>query len=289
MNTTTPPYTLCPSCSNAVPVSEEYCDRCGYRIHLPGSTTSPPTAPGFGSFLDGAIKSSTTPSTSPVSSGRVFPTPDSRLRRNAAVRVRIGLAVDRTASSSAFQQGVLQTARYLLEALEKKAAAIEVWVQTHGDLEEGDLPILICNGGDATTALSEISRITYGGGGLPPESHLDAIESLLNSAPWGGGGPSCRDAIILLCTGPSKPTQSGIGPEEIAARLKDLNVLLGVVAEPIDPRLHSLSVAANAEFESISNSPDPTLMQRIGSRLAASILAPAAATGTVPMTPPGGR
>jgi hypothetical protein len=193
------------------------------------------------------------------------------------------LAIDRTASSNAFQQGVLQAAVNLFEALEKKSVAVEVWVQTHGDLDEGQLPLLICGGSDTATALSEIAGITYEGGGLPPENHLDAIESLLNSAPWGSGGPSCRDVIILLCTGPSKPAQSGVSPQDLAVRLKDLNILLAVVAEPVDPGIHSLCGAANAEFEPISNSPDKALMQRIGFRLASSILAPVAATGTIAM------
>jgi hypothetical protein len=285
MNTTSPPCSLCPSCGSPVPVTEEYCDQCGYRVTIPvpGSPATPQTGLAFGQFLNHAVGSTAGSTPSPASQGRISPSPEPRLRRNAAVRVRIGLAIDRTASSNAFQQGVLQTVGNLFEALEKKSVAVEVWVQTHGDLDEGQLPLLICSGNDTATALSEIAAISYEGGGLPPENHLDAIESFLNSAPWGGGGSSCRDAIILLCTGPSKPMQSGIGPKALANRLQDLNILLGVVAEPIDPGIHSLCVAANAEFEPISNSPDKALMQRIGSRLASSILAPIAATGTVAM------
>lgn len=237
MNTTSPPCSLCPSCGSPVPVTEEYCDRCGYRVTfpVPGSPATPQTGPGFGQFLNQAVGSPAGSTPSPVSPGRIPPSPEPRLRRNAAVRVRIGLAIDRTASSNAFQQGVLQAAGNLFEALEKKSVAVEVWVQTHGDLDEGQLPLLICGGSDTATALAEIAGITYEGGGLPPENHLDAIESLLNSAPWGGGGPSCRDVIILLCTGPSKPAQSGVSPQDLAVRLKDLNILLAVVAEPVDP------------------------------------------------------
>ncbi|MEM6914924.1 MAG: hypothetical protein AAF491_00055, partial [Verrucomicrobiota bacterium] len=185
---------------------------------------------------------------------------------------------------AAFQTGVSLATDILYQQVQKKTASVNTWLQTHGDLDEGQDAILVCEDEpDVESVLSAVSGITYSGGGLPPENHLDALESLLNSAPWGGASGANRDAIVLMCNGPSKPSRSGTSPEEIGQRFVDLGILLCVVAEPIDPAIYALCQAANAEFEPISNAPDAELMRSIGSRLAASIMPPAASTGTVPM------
>jgi hypothetical protein len=158
----------------------------------------------------------------------------------------------------------------ILKPIEARAQELRVWVQTHGDREEGMEEVLLTDGESADKAIADIERIVFDGGGDPPEHHLDAIEVLMNRVPWSANPLESRGAILAVLTADSKPAQSGHSPAEIGAEIKRRGLLLYVVGERT-PSLDKLVKAADGLFFQISNNPSKEEMELIAGQLAASI------------------
>jgi hypothetical protein len=199
--------------------------------------------------------------------------------------VEVGVTVDRTGSSKAFEVGIPMTFEMIVKQLAAKARSVRCWLASHGDLDCGEPFVVHTDGGSVDQAGEDIKKITYGGGGDPSESHLDAIESLLNKVPWTANPARARGAILAFTTADSKPTRSGISARDLGAEIKRRGILLYLVSEPT-PTLHDLVQAAQGLEFQISNSPDPVELQKIAAQLAASIVATVASGGTIPMTVP---
>lgn len=242
----------CPSCQASVKKSDDTCSVCGW------------------SFAD----------TSQKTNAVVRPA----ARPKIQAEIEIDMDIDRTGSSKQFATGIPVTAELILKQLEEKARKITCRVQTHGDQDEGQMPILLIEDATVDQAIEEIKRITYEGGGDPPEHHLDGIEHLLNTTPWSLDPSKSRGAILAFLTADSKPATSGATAAEIGKKIKEQGILLYLVCQPTKTLQELVDAAEGLLFE-ISNKPDPDDLQRIAGQLAASIVSTVGSGATAPLNP----
>lgn len=244
----------CPSCQTEVNTSVDTCPTCGWRFNtISGVQSSPIVRPA--------------------------------VRPKIQCEVDLATTVDRTGSSEKFQTGIPLTYEMIISQLEAKAREVKCWLSSHGDLDESQDFIIHTDAGTPTEAVEDIRKISYGGGGDPPEHHLDAIQELLNRVPWTDDPSRARGAILGFLTADSKPTKSGISATDLGKQIREKGILLYLVCQPT-PTLTDLVSASGGLIFEISNNPDPEQMQRIGSELAVSIVATVASGATVPMTVP---
>ena len=244
----------CPSCQSQIDTSADVCPSCGWRFN-----------------------------TSPSKPGASIVRPATRPKIQC--EVDLATTVDRTGSSERFQMGIPKTYETIVNQVRAKARSVKCWLASHGDLDEGQDFIIHTDAGTPEQAIEDIKKITYGGGGDPPENHLDAIEELLKRVPWTADPSRARGAILAFMTADTKPAKSGISAAELGKQIKDKGILLYLVCEPT-PTLQELAAAAEGLVFQITNNPDPAELQKIASQLAASIVATVASGGTVPMTVP---
>jgi hypothetical protein len=242
----------CPSCQTQVDASVDVCPSCSWRFNAPGLKAGLSIAP-------------------PAK------------RPKIQCEVDLATTVDRTGSSQQFQSGIPQTYELILSQVKAKARNVKCWLASHGDLDEGQDFIIHTDAGTPEQAIEDVKKIAYGGGGDPPEHHLDAIEAILNRVPWTADPSRARGAILAFMTADTKPAKSGIRAAELGNRIKDKGLLLYLVCEPT-PTLQELADAASGLMFRISNNPDPAEMQRIAGQLAASIVASVQRGSTVPLT-----
>lgn len=244
----------CPSCQVQVEASAATCPSCGWRFVTDGLKAGP-------SLVRPAA------------------------RPKVQCEVEWATTVDRTGSSKAFEVGIPMTFEIVAKQLAAKARSVKCWVASHGDLDEGQDFVIHTDAGTPEQAIEDVKKIVFGGGGDPPENHLDAVESLLNKVPWTANPARARGAILAFTTADTKPARSGISARDLGAEIKRRGILLYLVCEPT-PTLQDLVSAAEGLMFQISNSPDPAELQRIAAQLAASIVATVASGSTVPMTVP---
>jgi hypothetical protein len=206
------------------------------------------------------------------------------IRPKIPCKVDLAITVDATGSSQAFEKGIPMTVEIVLKQVSARAP-VRIWTQEHRDLEYGENMLLLTDGGNVEQALGDIRSIRFHGGGDPHETHLDAIENLLHKVPWTADPSKARGAILALLTSETKPLRCGRSPRELGEELKRQGILLYLVSERT-PRLHELVEAAEGLIFPITNQPDPGVLQKIASQVAASIIATTASGLTVPMTVP---
>jgi hypothetical protein len=248
---------ICPSCQSVVEMAADACPNCGWKFNKGGGKAGP-------SLVRPAV------------------------RPKLPCEVELAVTVDRTGSSGPFEVGIPKTYETIVGQLAAKTRSVRCWVASHGDLDCNEPFVLHTDGGSPEQAIADIKKIVYGGGGDPPEHHLDAIESLLNKVPWTANPARARGAILAFTTADSKPARSGISARDLGAEIRRRGLLLYLVCEPT-PTLHDLVQAAQGLEFQITNSPDPAELQRIAAQLAASIVATVASGGTIPMTVPIGK
>ncbi|MBI4872085.1 MAG: hypothetical protein HY814_11025 [Candidatus Riflebacteria bacterium] len=184
--------------------------------------------------------------------------------------VNLVATVDRTGSTQRFAQGVKDCLPLILKPIEKKAAKVAVSLHSHGDLDEGQAPILLTDRGSVDQAILDVATIVFGGGGDPPENHLDQIEHLMHSSMWLSDPRRGHDALLLICTADSKPARSGKSARELGEELRQRRIQLYAICE-MTPVLHELVTAAGGCIFPISNNPDTAEMARIAADVARSI------------------
>lgn len=244
----------CPSCQTQVDASVATCPSCGWKFN------ASPGKPG---------SSIVRPATRP----------------KIQCEVDLAATIDRTGSSERFKKGIPLAYEMIVSQINAKAREVKCWLASHGDLDEGQDFIIHTDAGTHEQALEDIKKIVYGGGGDPPEHHIDGIQELLNRVPWTADPSRARGTILAFMTADTKPAKSGISAAELGKQIKDKGILLYLVCEPT-PTLKELASAAEGLVFQISNNPDPAEMQKIAAQLAASIVATVATGGTVPMTVP---
>lgn len=203
-------------------------------------------------------------------------------RPKLQVGVHLAVTVDRTGSSGAFATGIPRTFELICSHLTAKARNLTVFLQSHGDEDEGQHPILHTNGGTVEAAAADLALVQYAGGGDAPEHHLDGIQNLLHTVPWPADPLRERGAILAFTTADSKPARSGAAAGAIGREIKARGILLYLVCEPT-PTLQELATAAGGLVFPITNSPDPHELQLIAAQVAASIHQTVASGGTVPL------
>ena len=196
--------------------------------------------------------------------------------------VLLAATVDRTGSSKRFCEGIPTTFATICRQIDAKARSLTVCLQSHGDLDLDEEFVLHTDRGTSAQAIDDVRRISYGGGGDPPEHHLDAIEHLLRTTAWPADPTSGRGAILAFTTADTKPSRSGLSARDLGAEIRKREILLYLVSEPT-PSLQELVSAASGIIFTITNDPDPTELQKISAQLAASILVTVASRSTEPM------
>jgi hypothetical protein len=244
----------CPSCQTQVDASAAVCPSCGWRFNTTGGKPGP---------------SLVRPATRP----------------KIQCEVDLAATVDRTGSSERFQTGIPMTFEMIVSQVKNKARSMKCTVASHGDLDEGQDFIIHTDGGTPEQAIEDIKKINYGGGGDPPEHHLDAIETLVDRVPWIADPSRARGAVLAFMTADTKPARSGVTASALGKKIKDKGLLLYLVCEPT-PTLQELATAAEGLMFQISNNPNPAELQKIAAQLAASIVASVTHGSTVPMTVP---
>ncbi len=178
--------------------------------------------------------------------------------------------------------GIRRSLPMIMEQIESKAKSLRVWLQTHGDEDFGQQPVLLTDGGTRSEAEADLGTVVFEGGGDPPEHHLNGIENLADMVPWTDDPQKARGALIAFLTAETKPSSSGRTPAEIGRDLNERGMLLYLVCQPT-PSLNELCDAAGGLMFQITNSPSRSEMQRIAAQLSASILQMAAKSNTVPL------
>jgi hypothetical protein len=198
------------------------------------------------------------------------------------VNLQMAVDVDRTGSLRRYAEGVPRTLEAILGHLNGKTAGLEVSLQSHGDLDCNEPHILLTDRGTPEQAIADARTIIFEGGGDPRETHLDAIEHLLDTVPWGADPTRSRGAFIAFLTDDTKPTRSGKTPEQLGYEFQRRKILLYLVCQRT-PALHSLCTAAGGMMLEISNSPDTAQLLNIAEALSASIAASVGSGATVPV------
>ncbi|MBL8820128.1 MAG: hypothetical protein JNL58_29160 [Planctomyces sp.] len=204
-------------------------------------------------------------------------------RRKVQVRAEIGITVDRTASSKSFEIGIRECIRLILENVQKRAGEVVVYLQSHGDLDEGQEIVLHSDGVSVEQACKDLAGIEFAGGGDPAEHHLDAFEALALNVPWTSDPSVARGVVIGFMTADSKKATSGRSSSQIGRLMKHTGLTTLLVCEPDCPRLARFADAAEAERIPINNSPTADDLAPIVQQIAASIAQTLNRGDTTPM------
>ncbi len=242
--------------------------------------TLPPSCPTCGAAIGGTVGPSRSLTSSRVPSIRPAPRP------KLPVEVTLGIEIDRTGSSAAFQKGISTSCEVLLDTISAKAKGLTVFVGTHGDEECGESPVLHTAGGNRDQALADIRAITYGGGGDAEETHLDGIRRFLETVPWPMDGRHTRGALVVFLTDDTKPDRTGLSATELGEAIRAKGLLFYAVYQKTST-LDKLVHAAGGLPIAISNSPDRSELQNAAAQVGASLVATLGAGGTLPMSVPG--
>lgn len=245
----------CPSCSKTINrATDQVCPACGFQLD------------------QGAISV-------PILSQATV------VRRKIPIQVQIALNTDRTGSSEAYAQGIPTSQKMILEGVEAKITQVQVWHQTHGDLDCGQDPYFLSQETSVSEAVEDLNHLCFEGGGDPPEHHLDALEHVLSQVPWEVDIRKARGAIISFCNADTKPSRSGISAQVLGEQIRERGLLFYLVAEPY-PWCQQIIQSSGGLFLEISNNPNSAELESISSALCASIVGTIGSGKTVPMTLP---
>ena len=211
-------------------------------------------------------------------------TMNSIVRPLLQIQIVLALLYDRTGSSKQFANGCKRGSEMILQDVEKRASNLEVYVQSHGDEDYGQHPVLLTCGGTPEQALSDIDGIVYGGGGDAPEHHLSAVEHAFDTIPFTADPLSGRGVMIVFMTADSKPAGSGRSAREIGLAVKERGVLLYLVCQPT-PTLNELAEGASGLVFEISHDPSPEEMATVAAQVTASVVHTVSTGGTIPLRP----
>ena len=190
--------------------------------------------------------------------------------RKVPVSVDLVFAVDRTGSSLEFSRGIRAAIPMIARPVLDKASRVRLFLQTHGDLDYNEHPVMLVREGGLDDVVTAANAIRFEGGGDAPEHHAHGIETVLDTVDWGGVPPKSRGAVVLFTTADTKPSPSGRSVGQIGQALQARGILLFAVCQP-EPGIRALVEAAGGIAFPISNEPSLGEMQRIASRVAASV------------------
>ena len=82
-------------------------------------------------------------------------------RPKLQIGVELGLAIDRTGSSAQFATGIRTSVPMILKPVCAKARWCRVWLQSHGDEDCGEHPVLLTSGGAPEQAIADLQTIVF--------------------------------------------------------------------------------------------------------------------------------
>ena len=244
------------------------CQSCQSLVDADKNTACPVCG-----FALGAAPAASAPIVRPAARPKVLP------------EIDLAITIDRTGSSLQFADGIRGSLPLMFDPIKARAPKLRVWLQSHGDEDEGQMPVLLTDAGTPEQAADDAKKIIFDGGGDPPEHHASAIENLFHTVSWTANPKSSRGAIVAFLTADTKPSRSGKTPKEIGEAIRAKNLLLFLVCEPT-PSLHEMCQAAQGLMFTISKTPSMDDMSKIAAAMAKSIMLTVSTGGTVPMAVP---
>ena len=189
--------------------------------------------------------------------------------RKVPVQVDLVFAIDRTGSSHEFAEGIRKAIPMIAHPVVEKAARVRFFLQTHGDLDYNEQPVMLVHDGSLDEVVTAAQHLIFEGGGDPAEHHAHGLETVLDSVDW-GMPPRTRGAIVLFTTADTKPSPSGRSLQQIGQALAARGVLLFAVSQ-LEPGIRALVGASQGMAFPISNEPGVAEMQSITAKVAASV------------------
>ncbi|OVE73804.1 hypothetical protein BVX94_02815 [bacterium B17] len=199
------------------------------------------------------------------------------------VEINLQVSIDRSGSSSAFAKGIPEICSHTFTALKNAVAKVCLGLWTHSDTDYGEDPVQLLEDGDPDSAMNEIRKITYQGGGDEEETHADQLENLLHVTPWSCSQMRCRNVLLMLANADTKPLKSRMSMEELGKEFKQKGVMLFLVCQET-PNLRKIVDNAGGFLVEISNDPNADEIKRVVSTLTATMTATITSGKTVPLS-----
>ncbi|MCC6681239.1 MAG: hypothetical protein IT445_10110 [Phycisphaeraceae bacterium] len=175
-------------------------------------------------------------------------------RRRIPVRLQVGIQIDRTSSSLAFETGIHTGIETFLGVMQNQVSDVTTYLGSHGDLDYGESYRMHLEAGSPQEVLQICPSIQFDGGGDGPEHHLDGIAEMVERVPW------TMDHLTR-------------------------KVMIGFVNDLTKPdrELQELVNAAKGMMITISNNPDVEEIKRAAAAISRSLTATLTSGGTIPM------
>ena len=198
--------------------------------------------------------------------------------------IKLAVAIDRTESSRAFQAGMKAILADTFTFIGNMVSKLDIDLWSYGDETCQEQPVQLVQSGDARQVLETAQGICFSGGFDIPETHATQVERLVTVTSWGVSLLGCRNVILAMMTGDTKPAASGRSMKAIGADMKAKRIKLILVAEPTQ-NLRDLVSAADGFLIEITNNPDSDEIKRVTNRLCATLTLPlSAGSGTIPIS-----
>ena len=138
-----------------------------------------------------------------------------------------------------------------------------------GDQECDEPVVTLLEDGAPSDAIAAVRRMTFGGGGDAPETHLLNFADILNVIT--PAGPHERNAFVAITTDESKPLADR-SPAELGAEFRTRGILVCVVGQRCALLKEFVEAAEGFYFE-LSNEPPADELAQVAAKVAASITA----------------
>ncbi len=163
-------------------------------------------------------------------------------------------AIDATASSLAFSQGIQVVCLNVAENLSNAVAGLTLGIHVCRDLDyDRDANFSLGSNLSLDTYRANLQRIAFEGGGDELETQFDTVQTVARTTPWNAMN-TARRCILLCSTSGSKPTRDGKNAVQLVEELNALNIKVVVVA-PKGVNLHQLSAGTGGLSLELSNNP----------------------------------
>lgn len=207
------------------------------------------------------------------------------------IKAEIAVADDGTASGIPWAAGIEMSLGMAVASLESKLAQVGWGYVVSRDRQEGESDELRVMNGTGAQIIREQQLLGSSGGraggGDPHETFGDTVIDLLNSYPFDPSGDT-SNCILFFTTSSTKPTASGLSPNEVGKLVADRKIWLFIVGEDGSNMLEMAKGAGNyGAFFPLSNHPSQTEVDLMTTKLTATI-AGSISQGAAPTARPAG-
>ena len=209
--------------------------------------------------------------------------PQSLRPRKSPQAVQVLAIADATASSRPFSRGIVHVLNALADALPQRISSVRFGLVASRDADCGQTDEQLLSNGDGAALGDACGRIRFVANDDEDETHFWSVRDALGYA-W-DEGPMRRKAILLLGSSDSKPIP-GMTLDALVLELMRRRIAVFVVA-PAGTNLKRLAELTDGLFFELSNDPSEQEVQRLISRLTASMTQTLSAAGTTVMSTAG--